>query len=269
MIRLFALLFASGIAIAAVAAPGPTAGTFKEFNVELPIDLRKAAGRGKLSPVTHALVTIAVPANFDTTHDWPVLVISATSDPEYRSSRRLLRAYADTALAVGWVVVAADPAEDIPVEQDDVAMRLALNTAALGVVALQWPGARNGSLAFGGFSGGAKVSGWLAAAFASQGRRVIGVYQAGIGQDTLADAAVQLNVMNVAFKRTPIFLLSGERDQIATRANHEDVVATLKRAGFRNVRIEYFPGSHEVNPEPLRTALEWFREVAALPVAPR
>ena len=145
MIRLFTLLFASGIAIAAVAAPAPTAGTFKEFNVELPIDLRKVAGRGKLSPVTHALVTIAVPANFDTTHDWPVLVISATSDLEYRSSRRLLRAYADTALAVGWVVVAADPAEDIPVEQDDVAMRLALNTAALGVVALM-AGARNGSL---------------------------------------------------------------------------------------------------------------------------
>ena len=269
MNRLLALLFASGIAVVAIAAPGPTAGTFKEFNVELPIDLRKVAGRGKLSPVTHALVTIAVPANFDTAHDWPVLVISATSDLQYRSSRRLLRAYADAAIAVGWVVVAADPAEDIPVEQDGVAMRLALNTAALGVAALQWPGAGNSVLAFGGFSGGAKVSGWLAAAFASQGRRVIGVYQAGINQDTLVEAAMLLNVMNGAFKRTPIFLLSGERDQIATRTNHEDVVATLKRAGFRNVRIEYFPGSHEVNPEPLRTALEWFRALSALPVTPR
>jgi predicted esterase len=137
------------------------------------------------------------------------------------------------------------------------------------VVAGQWRSAANAPLAFGGFSIGAKVSGWLAAAFASQGRSVIGVYQAGIGQDTLVDASVLFNVVSAAFKRTPVFVLAGEKDQVATRANHEEVVATLKRAGFRNVRIEYFPGAHEVNPVPLRAALDWFRELAALPAAPR
>ena len=40
-------------------------------------------------------------------------------------------------------------------------------------------------------------------------------------------------------------------------------VADLKRAGFRNVRIEHFPGAHDVDPGPLRTALEWFVELAA------
>lgn len=269
MTRLLPMLLTPLIATLLLAAPVRSAATYREFDVELPTELRKVAGRGKLSPVTRALVTIAVPADFDASHDWPVLVISATSDLEYRSSRRLLRAYADTAIGSGWVAVAADPAEDIPVEQDDTAMRMALNTAALAVVARQWRSAATAPLAFGGFSGGAKVSGWLAAAFASQGRRVIGVYQAGIGQDTLVDASVTLNVVNAAFKRMPVFILAGEKDPVAPPANHEDVVATLKRAGFRNVRIEYFPGAHEVNPAPLRAALDWFRELAALPAAAR
>ncbi len=269
MMHWSALLLTSLVATAAFAAPGLTVGAFSEFNVELPADLRQIAGRGKLSPVTHALVTIAVPANIDTARDSPVLVISATADPEYHSSRRLLRRYSETALADGWIVVAADPAENLSFEEDDVSMRLALNMAALAVLGQQWPGASKAPLAFGGFSGGAKVSGWLAAAFASQGRSIVGVYLAGINQDTLVPAATQFKVLNAAFKRIPVFLQAGEKDDVSTPADHRDVVARLKRAGFENVRIEYFPGQHEVDPGPMRAALVWFREVAVLPVAAR
>ena len=34
------------------------------------------------------------------------------------------------------------------------------------------------------------------------------------------------------------------------------------RAGFKNVRVETFTGGHEVDPRPLRTALDWFRQFA-------
>ena len=148
-------------------------------------------------------------------------------------------------------------------------MRIALNTAALAVLGRQWPGARKAPLAFGGFSGGAKYSGWLAAAFASRGRTVIGVYQAGVNEDTVHQGAVHFDVLNAAFKRTPVFLQAGERDNAAPPATQQMVLADMKRAGFRNVRLEFFPGSHQVNPEPVRGALDWFRELAALPVAPR
>lgn len=259
------VLLASLIATVALAAPGLTAGAFNEFNVELPTGLREIAGRGKPSPVTHALITIAVPPKMDLARERPVLVISATSDPGYHSSRRLLRAYAETALASGWILVAADPAEDITVEQDDVPLRLALNTAALAVMGRQWARGATAPLAFGGFSGGAKYAGWLAAAFASQGRTVIGVYLAGVNQDTLLDAATQFKVLNSDFKRVPVFLQSGEQDEVATTANHQEVAAELIRAGFKNVRIVSFPGPHEVEPGPMRTALDWFSELAALP----
>lgn len=264
LIRLLALLM-SLIATAALAAPGLTAGALNEFDVELPTALRNIAGRGSLSPVTHALITIAVPPRMDLARERPVMVISATSDAGNHSSRRLLRAYAETALASGWVLVAADPAESVTVEQDDVPLRLALNTAALAVMARQWARGATAPLAFGGFSGGAKYSGWLAAAFASQGRTVIGLYLAGINQNTLLDAATQFKVLNTDFKRIPVFLQSGEQDEVATTAEHQDVAAELIRAGFKNVRIVAFPGPHEVEPGPLSTALDWFSELAALP----
>ncbi len=262
---LFAFLPAGFCATVAFAAPGLTPGEMNEYRIELPAELRTMAGRGKQSPVTHALVSIAAPPGLDMAHEWPVLVISATSDPQYNSSRSLLTAYAQTAVDAGWIVMAVDPEQQITGEQDDVPMRLALNTAGLAVLAKQWPGARASPLAFGGFSGGAKYSGWLAAAFAGQGRTIIGIYIAGINQETLVAAATQFNVLNTAFKRIPIFVQAGNADKVSTAADHQDVVTDLKRAGFKNVRLEVTQGAHEVDPAPLRTALEWFRQFALVP----
>lgn len=267
--RLLVLLGALFVISGTFAATGLKAGGLSEFKVELSRELRQIAGRGHLSAVTHALVTVAVPADFDVEHAWPVMVISATSDPQYHSSRRLLGAYADAALAVGWILVAADPAEEVFSERDDVALRYALNTAALAALGLQWPGSGKAPLAFGGFSGGAKYAGWLAAGFASQGRTIIGIYLAGINQDTIVAAAQDFKVLDETYRSIPIFLQSGEKDEIATPADHRGVRDALKRAGFGHIRVEYFPGSHTVDPRPLRVALDWFRELAVPPAGGR
>jgi hypothetical protein len=268
MLRLFALLLTSLIATAAPTAPELTKGGLNEFKVELPDGLRRVAGRGNVSAVTHALVTIAVPANFDASRKWPVLIVSATTDTGYNSSRRLLRDYAHTAIAAGWIAMSADPA-DPGAAKDDVTLRLAITMAALAVLEQHFPGGRDAPLAFGGFSGGAKMSGWLAAAFASERHTVIGVYLAGINQESLVSAAKLFNVFNSAFKRIPVFLQSGTKDEVATPADHQDVATELKQAGFRNVRLESSPGAHDVDPRPLSTALDWFRELAALPATTR
>src|SRR5215510_1469058 len=89
------------LACTAVLAAGLNPGGSSEFRVELPPELRTLAGRGQVSPVTHALVTVVLPANFDTARDWPVLIVNATSVPQYHSSRALLRAYAAAAVAQG------------------------------------------------------------------------------------------------------------------------------------------------------------------------
>jgi predicted esterase len=268
MARVIALLAVLLATAAAIAAPELRSGGLNEFEVELPTDLRKIAGRGELSPVARARVTIALPANFDAARDWPVLVVSATSDRGYQSSRRLLGIYASAALPQGWIAVAADPAEDVSGDEDNVPLRYALNVAALAALRLQWPGVDKAPLAFAGFSGGSKYSGWLAATFASRGRRIIGIYVAGINEDTVLDAARELNVLNESYKNVPVFLQSGETDEISTPADHQRIRDELRRAGFRHLRIEYFPGPHVVDPGPLGVGLAWFRELGGLTAAP-
>ena len=258
-LTLLSLLLAVNVA---VAAPTLKPGGMSEFEVELPTDLRKIAGRGAISPVTRARVTIAVPADFDPGRDCPVMVVSATSDAGYHSSRRLLGDYAATAMAEGWILAAADPAEEVSAGQDDVPLRYALNAAALAALRLQWPRADKAPLAFGGFSGGSKYSGWLAAMFAKGGRRVVGIYLAGINEDTVLQAARELDVLDEAYRNVPVFLQSGETDPISTTADHQRIQEELRRAGFRHLRIEYFPGRHQTEPRLLAVALGWFRALA-------
>jgi len=258
-LALLSALFAASTAFAATTLK---AGGSTHFKVELTPELRNLAGRGQLSPVTHALVTVSVPENFDPALDWPVMVVSATSDPGAHSSRLLLGAYAETARAAGWILVAADPEQDVPRSKDEVALRYTLDVAALAALASQWPGAAKAPLAFGGFSGGSKFSGWLAAAFANDGRTVIGIYVAGMNENIILSAAQDFKVLNEAYKRIPVFLQSGDRDEVATPADHRRIQAELKNAGFKNVRVEYFSGEHDENAGPLRLALDWFRELA-------
>jgi predicted esterase len=260
------LAFPAALLFAALSTgTGLKPGGLSELSVELPEQLRQIAGRGGRAPVTRALVTVAVPVDFDAARVYPVMVISATADPpQYHSSRRLLRVYAEVAVAGGWILVAADPAEEVTVEQDDINLRYALNATALAALESQWPQAGKAPLAFGGFSGGAKFSGWLAAAFASQGRSIIGIYLAGINSDTVISAARHFSVLNESFRRTAVFLASGQNDKVATPADHRSIHDQLKRARFSEVRIEYGASSHEVDPRSLRTALDWFRKVAPL-----
>jgi hypothetical protein len=102
-------------------------------------------------------------------------------------------------------------------------------------------------------------------AFASQGRTIAGIYLAGINEDTVTPAARELNVLSETYRRVPVFLQSGETEEIATMADHRRVYDDLKRTGFRNVRIEHFEGPHAVYPPGLRTALDWFREFSREP----
>jgi len=265
---ILSLLQLLAFAPASSSATGLEPGGVSQFEIELTPELRRIAGRGELSAAARAVVAVSLPADFDPSRDWPVMVVSATSDRPYHSSRGLLAEYAAAARDEGWILLAADPWPDVPKAQDDATLRFAVNFAALAVLQSQWPGAARAGLAFGGFSGGSKYSGWLAAAFASQGRKLIGIYAAGINRDTIAATARDMGVLDDNYRRVPVFLQSGERDPVSTPEEHRQVQSELDRAGFKHVRVEYFPGRHEVEPALLRSALRWFRELAATPATP-
>jgi len=243
-------------------APALSRGELAEFRVELPAQLRELAGpRGGSTPVRHALVSVAAPPDFDAGREWPVLVVNATSDTGHNSSRQLLQAYRGAAAQAGWIAVAADPEPAVTQADDQLTLRFALDLAALLALQSHWKDAGRAPLAFAGFSGGAKYSGYLAALFRRNGARLAGVYMAGVNENAFGQAARQLGVLDDALREVPVFLQGGARDRVATPAQHRAIESELAKDGFRHVRLEFVPGGHSLEPQPLADALRWFAQL--------
>ena len=237
----------------AAALPALKADELVQFRVELPVDLHELAGRVRV-----ARVAVATPASFDPAQPWRVLIVNATSDPGYQSSRELMTAYRSGAVGAGWVALAADPDTEVSQDEDLLSLRYALASVAMDAVHPHWRDAGQATLAFAGFSGGAKYAGWLAALFATQRARVIGIFLSGVNEEPVATAARQFKVLDEDYRSVPVFLQAGRSDTVATPNRHREIRAELLRSGFRSVRLEVVEVGHKVDATWLRTALEWF-----------
>jgi hypothetical protein len=259
------LALASSAWLPAQALADPTPEEPLQLTVELSTEWRRMAGQGGgLSKVERALVTVVRPPAFDASADWPVLVVNATSDRGYSSSRALLQAYRAAAAEAGWVIVAADPEPAVSQDEDLLGLRYVLGSAALAAVRPMWKGAERARVAFAGFSGGAKYAGWLAALFHKQGTAVIGAYMAGVNTNAIGEAAQKFGLeRDEPFHRVPIFLQGGQKDRVATPAQHQGIETDLKRDGFKQVRLAFVPGPHAVDASLLADALRWFAAPAA------
>ena len=237
-----------------------------EFSATLTPELRILAGGGKPSVTTEVLAAVAVPVDFSPDRDWPVLLVSATSDPGYNSSRKLLRRFAAPGLKAGWIVAAADPGVPVKMTDDNDQLRYALLMGALMRLYEERPGIGRWPRAFGGFSGGAKRSAMLAGYSTLLGYPTIGVYQAGCNQPTMRYALEPLKGSPRAqFLALPVYLSSGRDDPIATARDMDDVKRDLVGNGFSKVQLQRFQGAHEVYGPHIEEALRWFGELAMPP----
>ena len=199
----------------------------------------------------HAKVAIAVPQGFDPQKSWPVLIINNTEAyPNIDSMNQFKQA----ALDENWVIMAADPPEAEKDKQGG--WRWATIAAAMDYVVAAWPAAKDWPIACGGMSGGAKNSTFIAAAFARDHHRLIGMLMMGCNQDMASVAFHRSAPPN--FLGVPVFLSSGKSDTIATPAHHEAVKNSLRATGFQKVRLEHFDGAHDVYQPHIGEALKWF-----------
>jgi hypothetical protein len=216
-----------------------------------------AAQEGNPRPTTGRAL-LMFPKGFDPARSWPVLIVTSTSDRD-RTSPMDAPWYRDAAMVEGWVVLATDAT--IRPRTDSVSWRLAMLTAGLQMIRDNWPQAARWPVAFAGFSGGAKSSGFLGAMLAkNRGFKICGFFLAGMNADRLS-AAYHDNQPPADFLSIPVWLSSGTADQIARPGAEEGVFYSLKRTGFQQVRLEHFAGGHELKGEEIQRALHWFREV--------
>lgn len=257
--------------LTALAAPAIDAADFRPgeitpFTVELTPEQRRTIGRGRTSRTDRALCAVGLPAGFDPARAWPILMVSSTSDPGFNSSRHwLAERYAATALAAGWIVLAADPPTPQPPALDAPQLRHTLAAAALAHLARTWPGFAEWPLACGGFSGGSKHSVHLAAQFARDRREIVGLFLGGCNEDVAPLALNLFSPPRRAFRQVPVFISGGDADPIAAPADQRQVAASLRGNGFARVRFESYPGGHEFYVPHLAAALAWFDELRADP----
>ncbi|MGN6384662.1 MAG: hypothetical protein ACTHMT_00340 [Verrucomicrobiota bacterium] len=233
-----------------------------EFGVPLTSAAKLAIASSKNPTVDFARAAIAVPSGFDPEIPTPILLVSASSDGE-ASSIRVMPAFTNVALRLGWIVMAVDGPYGKP-PNDNPPWRWGLISSLLDHVNKTWPGSKKWPIVAAGVSGGAKWSGVIGAILAQKGYNLVGVFMGGVNQD-MASKAAQLYDPAVRFKRTPIYLSSGTKDKIATPAHHEEVKESLISNGFAKVRLESFEGGHALSDEELRKALGWFLEVYSKP----
>jgi len=233
-------------------------GSTVRANVPLSAQEKSYAGQGGNPVPQSAVAVLATPANFDPRKSWPVLVPCSTSDFKRQNRDDLVQFYQRVGLAEGWVLLAGDGPQHA--RNDTAAWRLAMTLAAIDALHHSFAGSEKWPTACAGFSGGAKGAGSIAPVLARNACRITGLYLTGVNQDYLSPGYARAQP-GADFLSTPIYVSIGHDDRIATLEQQYNVVGSIKRTGFKRVRIGTFRGGHEVNDAQTSIALKWFRSL--------
>jgi hypothetical protein len=234
-------------------------GSTVQANVPLSALEKSYAGQGGNPVPPYAVAVLATPANFDPTKSWPVLIPCSTSDFKRQNRNDLTQFYQRVGLSEGWVLLAGDGPQHA--KNDNVAWRESMTLAAVDALHRSFPGSEKWPMACAGFSGGGKGVGYVAPFLARNGCHISGIYMTGANEDHLSEGYATLRP-GPNFLDTPIYISAGHEDRIATIEQQYNVAGSIKRTGFKRIRIGTFRGEHEVNDAQTSIALHWFRELA-------
>lgn len=246
--------------LAAATLCGQEVRTGPEIEIRFPVSKYYqdiAAWAGNPRPQTGRAV-LTFPPGFDPSRPWPIFIVTASTTTD-RVSPDDVFAYHPCADKEGWVVLATDAT--IKPKHDSTPWRLAMLGAGLEAIRKEWPQTKDWPVALGGFCGGGRRSGLIAAMFAkAHAVNLCGLYFTGMDKDVLSDA-YQTYRPDPSFLHTPIWMSAGDNDIIATGYREGNVAASIKRSGFDRVRLEYFMGKHGVKRAEVRLAMRWFRQL--------
>ncbi|HEX7518265.1 MAG TPA: hypothetical protein VF345_13380 [Chthoniobacterales bacterium] len=232
----------------------------KTVEIRFPVSkyFQDVAAQGGNPRVETGRAVLTFPPGFDPARRWPILIVTSTTD-FHRTSPMDVEWYRPSADAEGWMILASDAT--IKPRQDSTPWRLGMLGAALEAVRKEWPQTAKWPVAFGGFSGGSKRSCLLGVMLGKTGSiNICGFFLGGINDDRLSPA-YKAYQPGAGFLNIPIWISGGMDDPIATPSLEGAVQVSLRRAGFKRVRVEHFMGSHWLKRSEVRLAMRWFREL--------
>jgi hypothetical protein len=232
-----------------------TNGVLTRFRVPVPPVFKADAAKGGNPYPAFAQAAIVLPDHFTNNRAWPIMVISATSDGDASSVAALSR-FAGPLSTNGWIGIAADGPAGKPAN-DSLEWRGAMVLSTLDYLNRFWPTAAKWPIVPGGFSGGAKWSGCFAPYLAAKGYRVAGVFMGGCNEDRLGQYTALYRPPET-LKAIPVFLCAGKSDPLVSREDMLRVENSMRQAGFKNIRVETYPGGHHLDFAAFQSALEWF-----------
>ena len=212
------------------------------------------ASRAGVPGLTTLKGIIALPEGFNPAKPWPVMLVTASAGS---SAVQAWHQYTNAGLSQGWIIVAVDGPK-VTEKQDHNRFAWGMISALLEQLRRSWPASRQWPFACAGFSGGAKRAAMTAANMVQQGDKVIGVFMAGCNEDR-ATTGYRLAQSSAKFLDVPMFLSNGLEDPIANLQHGAVVKQSMEQTGFRNIRLEAFPGKHQLDARHLEAALQWFR----------
>ncbi|HWM26431.1 MAG TPA: hypothetical protein VNP98_16565 [Chthoniobacterales bacterium] len=232
----------------------------KTVEIRFPVSkyFQDIAAQGGNPRVETGRAVVTFPPGFDPARRWPILIVTSTTDYS-RTSPMDVEWYRPPADAEGWMILASDAT--IKPQHDSTPWRLGMLGAALEAVRKDWPQSAKWPVAFGGMSGGAKRSCVLGAMLAKAGSvNIRGFFLSGINDDRLSPA-YKTYQPGADFLNIPIWISGGMDDVIAHPSLEGAVQVSLRRTGFKRVRVERFMGGHRLKRSEVRLALRWFREL--------
>lgn len=236
-------------------------GTVKMTVVEKPFseETMKKLSKIKDNKETTLKMAVAVPKDFDPAvpQKYYFVVTAVNNEAEGKSGNiGKFGMYAQTCLDNGWACVAVDS----NIGRGDHSPAL---LEGLALLEKEWPGFKASTFATGGYSGGSKGCWWDASMMVVNDLHVSGVFMCGCNADYSETFRKENKASSTQFKKIRCFVSMGKKDGIATIAQSEGVMKSLKANGFRQIRSAVHEGGHTMERPHFAEALKWFAEVDA------
>lgn len=218
-------------------------------------ELRDAYGK----PSARAKMLVTLPSGFRTARNYPILIVSATTDGDASSIGSARANCLPDATEKGFVVIAVDGEFGKPAEHGrDSNFRWALVQAGVAAIYKEWPQSKKWPIATAGISGGGGYASSKAMLLLDKQYPLAGLLLSVTGWTPSDFPDVLRRAPRAAIRTLPVFFTAGEKDEVATKEVTEKAQKELMTAGFKNVRFEKFDGGHRLHRPHLQQALEWF-----------